>query len=318
MTNRRNFLKYAGAFSLGSLLLPACGTREHTGQAAEGAPGAATGQATRATGNLGPIGFQLYSVRDVIEQDLRGTLQRLAEIGYQEVESYPGKQGHYFGMEPNEFSSMLQGMGMNLVSSHFGSGSPTGQAESWRQATMLHGFEELAGKAAEAGQAYLTCSSLHQDLRRTPDDLKRTADLFNQTGEICRRNGLQFAYHNHAFEFERVGDFMTYDFLLENTDAELVKYELDIFWVVAGGHDPIAYFNKYPDRFPLGHVKDMSREDPKMNAVIGAGSIDYSTILQAAQERGMEHFFVEHENNYVESSLETMRLNYNYLSSLTV
>lgn len=318
MNNRRTFLKYAGAFSLGSLLLPACTTQDTTSQTGEEAQDTATGQAAQGTGNLGPIGLQLYSVRDVIEQDLRGTLQRLAEIGYKEVESYPGQQGHYFGMEAKEFSSMLQGMGLELVSSHFGSGNPSGQADTWRQATMLHGFEELAGKAAETGQGYLTCSSLHQDLRRTLDDLKRTADLFNRTGEICRNHGLQFAYHNHAFEFERVGDVVMYDFLLENTDANLVKYEMDMFWVVAGGQDPIAYFNKYPNRFPLGHVKDRNSEDPTKNAVVGAGTIDYPSILNAAEKAGMDHFFVEHENNYTENSVETMRQNYNYLSSLTV
>lgn len=317
MTNRRNFLKYAGAFSLGGLLLPACTTRDTTVQTGEEGETATTGQASAATGNLGPIGLQLYSVKDVIEQDLRGTLQQLSDIGYQEVESYPGQQGHYFGMEPKEFSSMLQGMGMELVSSHFGSGNPGGQAASWRQATMLHKFDELVSKAAETGQKFLTCSSLSQELRRTPDDLKRTADLFNRTGEICRDAGLQFAYHNHAFEFEQVGDMMVYDYLLENTDPDLVKYEMDIFWVVAGGQDPIAYINKYPNRFPLGHVKDMSKEDPKKNTEIGSGAIDYLTILNAAQDAGMEHFLVEQES-FTRPSIESMRMNYNYLSSLTV
>ena len=320
MTNRRNFLKYAGAFSLGGLLLPACSTRDSTGETAEreGAQGTTTGQAVSANGNLGPIGLQLYSVKELIEEDLRGTLQQLADIGYKEVESYPGQKGHYFGMEPKEFSTMLQDMGMTLVSSHFGSGAPGGQAASWRQATMLHGFEELASKAAEAGQAYLTCSSLNEQLRQTPADLKRTADLFNRTGEICRKVGLQFAYHNHAFEFEKVGDVVIYDYLLENTDPNLVKYEMDMYWVVAGGHDPIAYFNKYPNRFPLGHVKDMSKDDRTKNADVGNGSIDYTTILNEAQDVGMDHFFVEQENNFSPTPIESMRKNYNYLASLTV
>lgn len=317
MTNRRDFLKYAGAFSLGGLVLPACSTRDTNGQAGEGKAEAANGQATNATGNLGPIGLQLYSVKDVIEEDLRGTLQRLADIGYKEVESYPGKQGHYFGMEAKEFASMLQGMGLELVSSHFGSGTPNGSANSWRQATMLHGFEELASKAAETGQQYLTCSSLSKELRQTPDDLKRTADLFNRTGEICRNAGMQFAYHNHAFEFERVGDVMVYDYLLENTDPDLVKYEMDLFWVVAGGQEPKAYLSKYPNRFPLGHVKDMSKEDRTKNTEIGTGSIDYTSILRAAEDAGMKHYFVEQES-FTRPSIESMRMNYNYLSSLNV
>jgi sugar phosphate isomerase/epimerase len=319
MTNRRNFLKHAGAFSLGSLLLPACNTSESTSQTEtdEGAARGTNTQPTSGSGNLGPIGFQLYSVKDVVEQDLKGTLQQLADIGYKEVESYPGQQGHYFGMTPKEFSTMLSDMGLQLVSSHFGSGTREGQANSWQQATLLHKFEELVSKAAETGQKYLTCSSLNESLRKTPEDMRQVAELFNSAGETCRKAGMQFAYHNHAFEFEKVGDVVLYDYLLENTDPDLVKYELDLFWVVAGNQDPIAYLQKYPNRFPLGHVKDMDKQDRTKNTEIGTGAIDYASVLKAAEEAGMEHFLVEQES-FTRPSIESMRMNYNYLSSLTV
>lgn len=246
-----------------------------------------------------------------------GTLQQLADIGYKEVESYPGSKGHYFGMEPQEFKSMLSDMGLELVSSHFGSGSRSGKADTWRQATMLSKFEELVEKAAETGQQYLTCSWMDESLRKAPEDLKRTAELFNRTGEKCKKAGLQFAYHNHAFEFEKVGDQILYNYMLENTDPELVKWEMDIFWVVAGGQDPITYFRLYPDRFPLCHVKDMAKQDKEKNAVLGTGAIDYKSILKAAKEIGMKHYLVEQES-FTQPPMESMKMNYQYLSGLKV
>ncbi len=143
---------------------------------------------------------------------------------------------------------------------------------------MLQNFDELAVKAAEIGQEYLTCSWMDESLRKTPDDLKQTADLFNKTGETCKKAGLQFAYHNHDFEFKKVGDTMTYDYMLQNTNPNLVKWEMDIYWVVAGGQDPAAYFKEYPNRFPLGHVKDMDKQDKTKNTEVGTGSINYITI----------------------------------------
>ncbi len=119
---------------------------------------------------------------------------------------------------------------------------------------------------------------MDESLRKTPDDLKQTADLFNKTGETCKKAGLQFAYHNHDFEFKKVGDTMTYDYMLQNTNPNLVKWEMDIYWVVAGGQDPAAYFKEYPNRFPLGHVKDMDKQDKTKNTEVGTGSINYITI----------------------------------------
>lgn len=315
MVNRRIFFKHAGAFALGALFLPGCNVRsdkQNNGESSNGlGNSSSTGQ------SLGPIGLQLYSVKDVLEQDLRGTLQKLAEMGYKEVESYPGSQGHYYGMGPQEFSEMLNDLGMTLVSSHFGSGAANQEAATWHQATMLSRFEELVDKAAQTGQKYLTCSWMDQSLRNTSDDLKRTAELFNKTGEICKKAGLVFAYHNHDFEFKKVGEDVLYDFMLENTDPDLVKYELDIYWVAAGGKDPLDYFKQYPNRFPLGHIKDMDKDDNSKNAVIGKGKIDYVKILKAAKSSGMKHFLVEQET-FTQPSLDAMEESFNYLSNLKI
>ncbi|RDC65853.1 sugar phosphate isomerase/epimerase family protein [Adhaeribacter pallidiroseus] len=307
MINRRSFFKNAGALALGTLVLPAI------------SKGSNLLSSKNAFGEkkLGSIGLQLYSVKDVLEQDLKGTLQQLAKMGYKEVESYPGSKGHYYGLEPKEFAAMLNGLGLKLISSHFGSGTRDGKAESWHQATMLTRLDELAGKAAETGQKYLTCSWMDKSLRTSPDDLKRTADLFNSVGETCKKAGLQFAYHNHAFEFEKVGDSLIYDYMLENTDPKLVQWEMDIFWLVAGNYDPVTYFKKYPNRFPLGHVKDMDKQDKKKNTEIGTGSIDYASILKEAKKYGMKHFIVEQES-FTRPSIESMKMNYTNLAGLNV
>jgi sugar phosphate isomerase/epimerase len=220
-------------------------------------------------------------------------------------------------MEPKEFAKMARDLGLNLVSSHFGSGTRDAKVSDWRQATMLHHFEELCGKAAEAGQQYITCSWMDESLRKTKDDLKRTAELFNQTGETAKKAGLQFAYHNHDFEFKQVGDVVLYDFMLANTNPELVKYEIDLYWVVAAGKDPVAYLEKYPNRFPLCHVKDMDKQDKTKNAEVGSGTIDYPGILKAAKANGMKHYLVEQET-FTRPAIESMRISYNYLAKLTV
>ena len=313
MFNRRIFFKHAGVFALGTMFLPACSTGER--QKESGAVAASDSEEEGKA--LGAIGIQIYSVKDILEQDVRGVLQQLADMGYKEIESYPGSQGHYYGMEPEEFSKMLSDLGMTLVSIHFGSGAYDHKADTWHHATMLSRFDELVENAAKTGQQYLTCSWMDESLRKTPEDLKKTAELFNQVGETCKQAGMTFAYHNHSFEFDKVGDHILYDYMLENTDPDLVKYEMDIYWLVAAGKDPLTYFEQYPNRFPLGHVKDMDKQDSQKNSVIGKGAIDYPTLLKAGREAGMKHFLVEQET-FVQPSIEAMKENYDYLSGLKI
>lgn len=316
MIKRRIFFRNAGAFALGTLLLPGCNTQSTNEKVSESDTLKTEDEPVEGK-TLGAIGLQLYSVKDVLDKDLKGTLQKLADMGYTEIESYPGIGGHYYGMEPKEFSAMLDDMGLKLVSSHFGSGSYEGKASNWHEATMLSDFETLVSKAAETGQSYLTCSWMDESLRKTPDDLKRTAELFNKTGEMCKAAGLKFAYHNHAFEFDKVGDHVLYDFMLENTDPELVLWEMDMYWVAAAGKDPVAYLEKYPNRFPLGHVKDMRKDDHSKNSVIGKGTLDYGKILSVAEGAGMKHFLVEQES-FIQPPMEAMKENYDYLSTLKI
>ncbi len=315
MQKRRVFLRQAGAFALGSLLLPSCMTGTDKNESEKDSSGTAAGS-TAATGggNLGPIGVQLWSVKDVLEKDVPGTLQQLAAIGYKEIESFPGEKGHYYGNDPKTFKKMLDDVGLKLVSSHVGSGTKTGKADGWQQATLLNNFAALADKAAETGQTYLTCSWTDESLR---GDMKGVADMLNKSGEICKKAGLQFAYHNHDFEFKKVGDTTLYDYMLDNTNADLVKYEMDIYWVVRGERDPKEYFSKYNNRFHLGHIKDMDKQDKTKNTEIGNGSINFADLIKAGKDAGMKHLIVEQES-FTRPSMESMKMNYEYLSSLKV
>lgn len=297
---------------MGTITLPSC--ISNSSKNVSDADSASSSNTNERKPSLGPLGVQLWSVKDVLEKDLEGTLKKLSAIGYKEIESFPGEKGHYYGMEPKAFKQLLSDNGLRLISSHVGSGTKDAKAETWHQATLLANFNELVEKASETGQEYLTCSWLDESLRA---DLNGFTDLFNKCGEICKKAELQFAYHNHDFEFAKAGDGLLYDYMLDHTDKDLVKYEMDMYWVVKGGHDPLAYFKKYPGRFPLGHVKDMDKKDPSKNTEIGQGSIDYATILKAAEASGMDHFIVEQES-FTRPSIDSMKMNYDHLINVAL
>ncbi len=304
--NRRNFFKNTGAIALGTLVIPEImkGNILHT-------------ESISTAKEIKTVGIQLYSIKDLLEKDLHGTLEQIAKMGYKEVEAFSNSKGHYFGMMPKEFSGMLKDKGLTLIGSHLISGTQEQKAETWRQATLLSRFDELVEKAAETGQKHLTCAYLFPSLRTTPDDLKRTAELFNKAGETCHQSGLQYSFHNHAYEFEKVGDSLIFDYLLDNTDPKLVQWEMDVYWLVAAKADPIAYFKKYPERFTLGHIKDMSKLDAKKNVVIGDGTIDYTNLLKEAKKAGMKHFIVE-QDNFSGPVLESMEINCKRLATYKV
>ena len=259
----------------------------------------------------------MYSVKELMEKNVPDTLKQLAAIGYKEVESYPGSKGHYFGYKPQEFSKMLSDLGMKLVSSHVSSGAQNATQTPAAQATFTSNLDGVIELASQTGQTYLTCSWLDESYRKTADDVKSVGDLFNQVGEACKKANLQFAYHNHDFEFKKIGDVVPYDSWLKTTDPDLVKFELDLYWVVEGGLDPIAYFNQYPNRFPLCHVKDKHKTKPHATAEVGMGTIDYSKILKVAKAKGMQHFIVEQEH-FDRPAMESMKIGYGNLTKIAV
>jgi len=236
------------------------------------------------------IGLQLYTLRNEISKDLEGTLKKVSEIGYKEVETFGYSDGKFFGKTPKEFKALLKTYGLNPVSGHYGAGVENTKTKG----TLSNEWERAVSDAAELGQKYVVCAYLTPNERKSIEDYKKYTDLFNKAGEVAKKAGLQFAYHNHDFEFQKLNGELGYDYIAGKTDANLVKLELDLYWIVKAGMDPVDLFKKYPGRFPLWHVKDMDKGD-KSFAEVGNGSIDFSKIFAARKTAGLTHFFVEQD-----------------------
>lgn len=251
------------------------------------------------------FGIQLYTVRDVLPQDPKGVLTQLAAFGYKEIESYEGAKGMFWGMSNTEFKKLMDDLGMKIVSSH---------------CDMNKDFERKAAEAAEIGMTYLLCPWLGP--QKTLDDFKRYADTFNQRGEVCRRNGIRFGYHNHDYSFILQEGQYPQDVLMKNTDPTTVDYEMDIYWVVTAGQNPIEWFNRYPERFKLSHVKDrkknISLEQREESVVLGTGMIDFPTILKAGKQKGMRHFLVEQEKYENTTPMDAARADADYMKTVKV
>jgi sugar phosphate isomerase/epimerase len=254
---------------------------------------------------VSPIGLQLYTVRELMKTDLPGTLAKVAGVGYKEVE-----MAGYFDRSPKEFRAMLESNGLTTPASHV-------DYKVW-ETSMPTAIET----AHTMGQQYLMCAWIDETQRSSPDGWKRAAELFNRAGEECHKAGVQFCYHNHTFEFApapALGGKLPYDFLLESTDPKLVLMEMDLCWITVAGADPLAYFSRYPGRFPLVHVKDwegkggtMADQATRMRDV-GQGSIDWKHIFANSGQAGIKHYFVE---NDTAKSIEDIRISYEYLSNL--
>lgn len=255
--------------------------------------------------NLKHFGLQLYTLRDVLPQDPKGVLKQVAGMGYTQIESYEGKDGIFWGMTNLEFKKLMDDLGMKIVSSH---------------TNIKQDFERKAGEAAAIGMKYLI--DPWEGPQKAIDDFKRIADTFNECGRICKKNGIRFAYHNHDYSFVPVEGQLPQEVMMENTDPDLVDFEMDIYWVVTGGQDPEAWFKKYPGRFKLCHVKDREKDTPlsKKDAtcVLGHGSIDYPKILKTASKEGMEYYIVEQEQYGNMWSTEAARLDAAYMKNLKI
>jgi sugar phosphate isomerase/epimerase len=263
--NRRDFFGALAGAGLAGLELTACGP-------------AAANPAGR--GSLERLGVQLYTVRDRMQHDVVGTLHAVADIGYLEVET-----AGLFGLSPSEFRAALDGAGLVSPAAHVSMDALRGDA-----AATFAAAETL-------GQTWLVVPWIDR-AERTSDGYTRFAGDLNRFGSAARERGLRIAYHNHEFEFDALDDGRTgYAILLAETEPEFVDLELDLFWAVRGGHDPVDLFAAHRGRFTLWHVKDMAdiAGSPRMVSV-GEGEIDFARIFAHAELAGMRHFFVEHDN----------------------
>jgi len=244
------------------------------------------------------VGIQLYSVRTAMLADATGTLKKLAAIGYKNLESAGSEKGSYYGLQPKEFKKVASDLGMKLLSGHV---------------HIDQNWQKTVDEAAEAGQTYLICSTMPFN-GQTVSNYKHCADVFNQSAEVAQKSKLVFGYHNHELEFEKENGQVLYDVLLTETDPKKVIFELDLGWLIVTGNEAETYFNKYPGRFPLWHLKDMSKT-AKHSTEFGKGDINLKTLLEQAKKSGMKYYFVEQEE-YTLAPLAAMQYDFDYLKKL--
>ena len=246
------------------------------------------------------VGVQLYTFRTEMAADARGTLKKIAALGYKQIESAGSNKGRYYGLKPTEMKLACNDLGMTLSSGH------VHIDDKWKQ---------TLDEAAESGQQYVICSTMPSN-GQTSDNYKRAAEVFNKTGEECKKINLKFGYHNHDYEFASDNGQVLYDVLLDNTQADLVHMEMDLGWVLAGGKNPLDYFKKYPGRFPLWHLKDMDVAK-KHSVEFGKGGLDILAILNNSKQAGLDIIFVEQEE-YASTPFESMKENMDYLKKVRI
>ncbi|HEX5024711.1 MAG TPA: sugar phosphate isomerase/epimerase [Agriterribacter sp.] len=248
-----------------------------------------------------PIGLQLYTLRDDISKDPKAIIEKVAAIGYKEVESFGYNSGKYFGMTPKEFAALLKTNGLTHPSSHY---MLTGVNGNW---------EKAIEDAAICGQNYMVLAYLLDTERTSIDDYKKIAAQINTAAAACKKAGMQFCYHNHDFEFIDMNGQHGYDILLNETDRDLVRFELDLYWITKAGKDPVEMFKQHPGRFPLWHVKDMDNTEKKFFTEVGNGVIDFKRIFAQAKTSGMKHYFVE-QDVCAGPPLESIEKSFQYIS----
>jgi sugar phosphate isomerase/epimerase len=247
------------------------------------------------------FGLQLYTLRDDMPKDPKGVLKQVASDGYKQIESFEGSQGMFWGMTNTEFKKYMDDLGMTIVSSH---------------CDVTKDFEKKAADAAAIGMKYLIYP--YEGEKKTVDDYKNMAADFNAKGEICRKNGMRFAFHNHDMSFLPLSGQYGEDVLIKNTDPSLVDMQMDIYWVVTANQDPEAWFKKYKNRFRLVHVKDRTKNTTERadTCTLGEGSINYSQVLNTAKENGVQYFIVEQEKYAGTTPLKAVEADARYMKDL--
>jgi sugar phosphate isomerase/epimerase len=268
--NRREFLHRAGAGSAALL-----------GIAGVSSDGLLSPHDSRFTTHASPeqlsrIGVQLYTVRALMQASVEKTLEQVARIGYKEVE-FAG----YFERTPQQIRTILDANGLTSPSAHSAS-----------MPAIRQRFTQLIDEAAIIGQKYLICASIPRS-EMTADGYKKVAGELNRAGEMAATSGITFGFHNHSDDLAPLGSTTGYDILLTECDPKVTSMQMDIFWLVKGGKDPLAYIARYPGRFYSVHVKDMAADGKMVDA--GAGTLPFAKIFAQSKKAGLQHYFVEHD-----------------------
>jgi sugar phosphate isomerase/epimerase len=251
-------------------------------------------------------GLTLYTVRNDMGKDAEGTLKKVASVGYKYIEAAQYGNGKFYKMTPEEFKSALDKLELIPLSTHMGGVS-------------LENADEQIADAKAAGFKYFVLPvpprdffAFDQENRsiKMKGDIAELTELMNILGKKCREAGLELLYHNHDFEFKKdENGIVPIQYFLENTDPELVNFQIDLYWVIKAEADPVAYMEKYPGRFKIWHVKDM--DDQGRFAPVGTGTIDFAKILEKKEVSGMEYYIVEQDRTFDDmEALEAIKISH--------
>ena len=248
------------------------------------------------------IGLQLYSVKDDMKKNPKATVAKVGEMGYKFVEAAGYGNGNFYGMSPAEFKKLCEDSGLQFLGSHTGQNLPS--EEKWDE-TMAW-WDKAIDAHAEAGVKWIVQPWMSAEGYKSLEGLKKYVEYFNAVGEKCKAKGIDFGYHNHAKEFttEFEGKPL-YDHMVELSDPNKMMFQLDLYWINHGGKDPLKYFEKYPGRFMLWHIKD--------EAELGeSGNMDFNEIFKHKKESGLKYGIVEVEK-YNFTPLESAKKSLEYM-----
>jgi len=311
-SDRRNFLKKAGMAAASAFAVNALKAFKSSHVAA----------------SIKEFGIQLWTVRQDMAKDPRGVLQQLATYGYKQIESFSSGPSRdiFWGMTAHDFKSYCDSVGLTCISAHCDPAYTLDEK-------LIDQFKQLVDDAAGIGMKYLLNPFMIQ--LKSIDEFKKAADGFNKQGEICKQAGLKFGYHNHNYSFRKIDGVFPQDVMMQNTDPALVDFEMDIYWVVDAGQDPIEWLKKYPNRFRLCHIKDHyadeitadlvkkeKAEEPRLglnvSCDLGKGKIDFSKILKVAAETGVQYYLVEQERFDKSTPLQSAKNDAEYMKRLNI
>lgn len=284
--SRRDFLRVSATGALGAIILSSCSNK-------------IVGKSVSVPVVTDPKSFgiclQLYTIREAMGKDAPGSLKKVSDIGYKYVELASYANGKFYGYEPSEFKKIVNDLGMECLSSHAGVDA---------KGISLDAAKKMAEDHAKLGVKYCMQPWIVDEARKTIASYQRMAADWNMVGKIMKENSIQFGYHNHNFEFDTVeGKVPYFDIMMTELDKDLITFELDIFWAIKAGQNPVELFKKYPGRFQLFHMKDMyTHEAPFFKvstndfAPVGAGVINFKEILAAKKIAGMKYMIVEQDS----------------------
>jgi sugar phosphate isomerase/epimerase len=260
----------------------------------------------------GIVGVQLYSVRDEMSKDPLGSLTQVAKMGYKYVEHANYVNRKFYGYAPSEFRKVLDGLGLNMISGHTVMGR-----QHWDESKkdFSDSWKYTVDDAAVLGQKYVVSPSMDESMRNKYDDFKRYMDVFNKCGELCKKQGMKFGYHNHDFEFsEKLNNERLFDIMMKSMDPELVVVQLDIGNLYNGGAVALDEVKKYPGRFENIHVKDeivaTEGNEKYVSTIVGKGIVNAKEVVDLATKiGGTKVYIIEQESYQGKTPMECIKEN---------